>query len=69
MISSAGLFSNWIIVLVFECWIDSMVPVCVCFVDCARKIRESIPSMDRTKMIFWKFILLFCLEFDDVFVF
>ena len=58
IINSAELFSIWIIILLFEDWIDSMVAIWVCFVVCVRKINSRMPRRDRTKVIFWSFIWL-----------
>ena len=57
-ISSVGLFSRVIIIFSFEDWIDSIVPVWVCLVVLARKIRRRVPMRARMKIVFWKFIVL-----------
>lgn len=56
-ISSVGLFSSWIIILLFDDWMDSIVPVWVCFVVCARRIMRSVARRAIMKIVFWKFIV------------
>ena len=56
-ISSAVWFLSWIIILLFEDWIDSIVPSYVECVVWARKIRRNVAVRDITKIVFWKFIV------------
>jgi len=56
-ISSVVSFSSWIVILLFEDWMDSIVPVWVCFVVWARRIRRRAASKDIMKIVFWKFIV------------
>jgi len=54
-ISSVLVFSSWIIILLVEVWIFSIVPDWVCFVW-DRRIRRRIPRRERRKVILWSFI-------------
>jgi len=36
---------------------DSIVPIWVCFVVWARRIRSRIPRSERMKVVFWSFIV------------
>ena len=51
-ISSAGLFSNWIVILLFEDWIDFIVPIWIFGVVWARRIRRRIPRREIRKAVF-----------------
>jgi hypothetical protein len=68
-ISSAVWFSSWIIILLVEYWIDFIVPVWVCGVVWARRIRRRVPMRDKMNVVFCRFILAeeFFVE-SDVFV-
>ena len=56
-ISSVSVFSIWIIILLLEDCMDSIVAVWVCFVVWDRRIRSKMPRRDRMNVIFWSFIL------------
>jgi len=62
-ISLVGVFSSVIIILLFDDWIDSIVPVWVCFVFWARKIRRRMPMRDSMNVVFWKFMLFDGIDF------
>jgi len=57
-ISSAVWFSIWIVILLLEDWMDSIVPVLVCFVVLARRIKRRVAARDIMKIVFWKFMVL-----------
>ena len=57
-ISSAELFSSWIVILLFDDCIDLIVPVWICFVVWARKISRRMPMRDIMNVVFWKFIVV-----------
>lgn len=61
MINSVSWPSNCIVVLNFESWIDSIIPVCVGF-DPARKVRVKIPMRVRISVSSVSFIDFFFLE-------
>jgi len=54
-ISSAELFSSWIVILLVDDWIDFIVPVCELAVW-VRRIKRRIPRRERTNVIFSNFI-------------
>ena len=56
-ISSIVWFSSWIVILLFEDWIDSIVPVWVWGVVWARRIKRRVPRRARMKVVFWRFIV------------
>jgi len=61
-ISSAGLFSSWIVILLFEDWIDFIVPSCVWVVVWEMRIKRRIPRREIRKVIFCNFMDFFFLE-------
>ena len=55
-ISSAGLFSSWIVILFVEGFMDSIVPVC-CWGVWEIVIRRRMPRSEIRNVIFWRFIV------------
>lgn len=56
-ISFVVLFSSVIVILLFENWIDFIVPVCIFGVVWERIIKRRMPRRDIIKIVFWKVIL------------